>query len=182
MLFRTALTIAALIILSGCAPSRFYLNLTPQPPVAQNVISQAIPVTVTILDARSNTAFGKRGDADLLSNQDLPGVLRAALATHLQQRGYAVRDAADTDTANLTVSIRTLAINAQMNKWDAKVDLAAHVTKANAEYKANYAVEKEGKVVLTPSAKDSETWLNQTLNEALAKMFSDGSLLKFLGQ
>lgn len=179
---RTAFAALIVVLTSACAPSRFYISLAPQPPAAPAVTAVAIPVVVSVEDARSNPAFGKRGDADLLSNQDIPTVLRTALVTNLQQRGYSVRDTADADTVGITITVRTLTLNAQMNKWDAKAELGARVNKGMSDYKGNYAVEKEGKVVLTPSVKDSETWMNETLNEALAKMFSDGNFMKFLAQ
>lgn len=97
-LFR-ALVVVAIASLSGCALTSEHIDLNYTPATDAQAVpgASSIPVTVVISDVRSTTdrvsskvnGYGQEMGA-IISNQDVPGLVKNALETEMHDRGYPI--------------------------------------------------------------------------------------------
>lgn len=179
-LLRSTCWLALVMGLAACAPSRHLITLAPQTPAATSQASGVHSISVHVADGRESATIGKRGDAVLYTEQDVPALLHKTVSDGLAQRGFTVGAAPGSN--NLFLTLSSLTFEAGGGKWVAKTEVSARAVRSGGEYKANYRIERDKQAVLTPGAKESEEIINEALSAVLSKLFNDQDLLTFLSQ
>lgn len=174
------LMVAVVVGLTACAPTRQLINLTPAIAADGAAATADLSITLQVQDERSDPLLGRRGDITLYTEQNVAQLLHDALVPALAARRIQVT--AGAGPRSLTVLIKSLKLESASGKWTAKAELGSGAQNGNAQYKANYRVEKDKKSLLNPGPGEVERVLNELLNEALLKLVNDAGLVAFLSK
>jgi len=183
-----ALTIAS-ALLTGCAFSPQQANLQPTVNIISSSEGQGIIVAIRVVDERPSKSLGRRGDgfgaaAEITSSVDLEAIIKDQISSALTARGFIINSTNVASDTQLTVEIRMLQYSTFQNSWTGGVQvqgtLKASASKAGNNYEKMYRYDREESVIIVPTAKMNEEWLNATLSEVLNKLLSDENLIKFL--
>lgn len=180
MLMMRTVFVAIVVGLAACAPTRQAVNLSPQLPEGGTLAPVAVNAALQVQDERSEAMLGRRGETTLYTEQNVSQVLHEALVPALAARRIQVVTSQSDRT--LTVVVKSLKLESGSGVWTAKAELASVARNGNAQYKANYRVEKDKKALLNPGAREVENVLNDVLSNALLKLVNDVGLVEFLSK
>ncbi|KMP11184.1 hypothetical protein UZ36_05250 [Candidatus Nitromaritima sp. SCGC AAA799-C22] len=185
------LSAAILIILifsSSCA-QRHYITIDPHVPVTSKNIGHSKPVGLTVTDARSGNSIAQwKGrfyvrKFSVSPASDLTDSMREKVSEGLFRMGFHPRRIERETTRTLHVDILRLkgAYKEKLPALSVRIQAALRARCSNRDnrYSATYSDKKHLKSV-PASTFPNENLINDTLAEALGKMFNDKKLLSCL--
>lgn len=189
---RTLVTVlASAFVLSGCAFAKQQANLAPTVSVVESTQGQGMTVAVRVVDERPSKSLGRRGSAygaaaEITAVQEVAVVVQQQVVDGLKKKGFTIIDYAPGQPRNLTVEVRFLDYSTSQGMFTGGVNIRGAL-KASAQrdgqtYEQLYRSDKEERVVVVPTAKTNEQWINTALSEVLQQLFNDQGLMTFLAQ
>ena len=187
---RLLLISLSILIASGCAFNPQKANLTPNVNVTNSSIGNNTSVFVNVLDERVDRSLGRRGTAygaaaEITAEQDLAEVVKSEITRGLSHQGFIIADRASAQVT-LTIEVRALDYSTSQGFWTGGVHikgaLKGRAEKESNQYEKMYRYEKEERVVVVPTAKTNERWINEALSETLSQLLEDTELLFFLAK
>lgn len=186
-----ALCMLSQLFLVGCAFNPQQVELTPQVAVAASNQGKSIALGIKVLDERSSNALGHRGAgpgwgdaAEITLKQDLAVTAHQQVVSGFTSKGFVPGDFNSVQGPKLSVEIRELEYTTSQGFWTGGVHvkgaLKAVATKGGASYDRLYRVEKEERVIVSPTAESNQALINTAFSELLAQLFADEKLIAFL--
>lgn len=177
--------------LAGCAYIDQNLRVDPQINVVDENIGKGKKIAVRTLDERSEQLIGKRGvqffpGGKISNNQDLAEVLKNVVLLGLRKKGFEPVGDNESDLLMKT-ELRSLSYNTSMGLWTggnigtAMVKVIA-TQPSGKTYEKTYRSEKVIRTAFIGSQETNAKVVNESLNEALKKVFEDKDLMQFLTQ
>jgi len=185
----TALWALAGFVLAGCAFTTGHVDLAYQPTeTAQKVATaDSPPVTVQVVDRRSTQVVGQKINgfgmktADIVSNNDVPAVIKSALDTELSSRGFASATGGDVVVANLDNlqnqfkvgffsgdSIGTVQMEVIVKRPDGSIAYDRSITGQSKDWAEIFTEE------------NAEKQLNAAIQDAVKNLFNDSNFIDAL--
>lgn len=189
---RTLVTVlASAFVLSGCAFAKQQANLAPTVSVVESTQGNGMTVAVRVLDERPSKSLGRRGTAygaaaEITSVQEVAVVVQQQVVDGLKKKGFSTADFAPNQARSLTVEVRFLDYSTSQGFWTGGVNIRGALKvvaqRDGQTYEQLYRSDKEERVVVVPTAKTNEQWINTALSEVLQQLFNDQGLMTFLAQ
>lgn len=176
-------------LVGGCAFNSQTANLAPRTVVASSTEGRNVAVGVRVLDERPSKSLGRRGSgygpaAEITAAQDLAVIVSDQVKDALRKKGFQPVAYSPSENVGLTVEIRLLEYSTSMGFWTGGVHmrgaLKAVAHRGSESYENLYRVEREDRVVVTPTASSNEVMINDALTELLSQLAGDSSLIRFL--
>lgn len=186
---RITVLLITLLALSGCGLSPQLIQIHPELARAAENLGQNTAVNLSVVDQRSNAAFGTRGglykDTALIRPaEDFTTIIASALKQALQERGYNAYNPGD-DAMALDIRVARLdyvpEAGSVVNKVEVNAEIQAIAQNASGDrYTGTYKTGNTYEQPLTPSASRNEQMINEVLQRALDKVLADTALHAFL--
>ncbi|RRJ83696.1 YajG family lipoprotein [Aestuariirhabdus litorea] len=175
------------LLMAGCALSPQQVALSPKIDLPSGAPYARGSVSVTLFDERSNKVIGTRGGAyakssTLTLKDDFPRTLAREVERTLQSMGFEVDDQNPLIRFNLYLD--RLSYQVPEGTYVSQVDLSAAVRaellRGNQRFQGRYEAQSQNRVVSAPDEEKNSALINEVVNTALNRLFSDRSLLDFL--
>lgn len=175
--------------LAGCAFAPQQANLNPLVDVASSNDGNGTAIALRVTDERPSKSLGHRGSAygpaaEITSSQELAAVVQQQLIDGLKKKGFEIVDFDLEKNPNLSVEIRLLEYSTSTGFFTGGVSVKGAVKvvarRGSESFERLYRSEDEKRVVVVPTAKTNEQWLNTALEDVLDQIFEDIGLLRFL--
>jgi len=189
---RTTLLAVSILLLAGCAFTPQEAQLTVATQVDKADIGKGREVYVHVVDERTTTEIGRRGNgvmdgAAITTTQDIAALFRDAVKAGITNKGFVVVPDASGSTRQLRVDIRTLEYEMSMGFWSGGVHTRAALKatvlhNGAAQYDNLYRDEAEDRVQFVPGAKANDERINMVIDGVITKLFADEQLLSVLAR
>lgn len=177
--------------LAGCAYIDQNLRVTPQIVIEEMNIGKGKQVALRSVDDRSEQLIGKRGvqyfpGGKISTEQDLSDILKDAFIVGLRKKGF-VPVGENESTLLVKVELRSLSYDTAMGFWTGG-NIGTAVVKVIATqptgktYEKTYRSQKEIRTVFVGSQETNAKVINESLANAINKVFEDRELLDFLAE
>lgn len=169
------MTMSLLISLPASANAlKLHLDMPPVPQQATN----GITILLTVTDQRPSSIPGLTVDGDALRiTNDLPELIRQAVSTALQQKGYQLVDGKQAARRTLHIELATLSYQAEKkflrSQIHVEVVLRAIVTHGRHTLNKSFHGKNAYEVALSPSDTENSRMLSETIAHALDSMLND---------
>lgn len=181
-------TLLCCLFLASCAftPHDVTLSLT-QPEVADPQVGEGTMLRLRILDERDEAELGNRGAgisvAEVTAGDLMPEFTRVVREGFLA-KGYELTDRVSDADAELDISLRSVKFDETSGFWTVGANVAVTIL-ANAEvgqddYRQTYRVADEERQFAVSTGGGIDESINAALNEAIARLFNDQELDRFL--
>ena len=186
---RAGLGVALLACMSGCAFTPQQATLAPAVNIVTSAEGKGVPVALRVVDERSSKSLGRRGTAygaaaEITSAQDVAVIVQQQMIDGLKKKGFEPLDYDEGKSPRMTVEIRMLEYSTAQGFWTGGVQIQgamkAIASKNGKMYEHMYRSEKKERVVVVPTAKTNEQWINSALSDVLNQLFEDSGLFTFL--
>lgn len=180
--------ITSCLFLASCAftPHDVALALN-EPEIADPDVGEGTTLRLRILDERDETNLGNRGAGISVAEVSATGLMdefTRVVQNGFVAKGYALTDDAAQADADLDIALRALKFDETSGFWtvgaQVAVTILADAEKGDDDYKQSYRVSNEERQVAVSSGGGIDESINGGLNAALAKLFSDHELDRFL--
>jgi uncharacterized lipoprotein YajG len=188
-MIRNIAVLSSLALLMGCAFTPQKAALAPTVNVMQSSEGQGTTVAVRVVDERPSKSLGRRGTAygaaaEITSEQDVATVVYAQIADGLKKKGFTVVDYKTDADPTLSIELRLLEYSTSQGFWTGGVQvqgaMKAVAKRKGKEYEQMYRIDNKERVVVVPTAKTNEGWINAALGEIIGQLFNDKGLFGFL--
>lgn len=178
-----------LCLASGCAFNAQTVKLSPAMSLLPSDYGKGKEVVLSVVDERPKQAIGNRGGAygagaEITSIDDVNGVIREKVREGLSAKGFQVVPGLTPARTSMKVEIRSIDYSTSVGFFTGGVHTRAAFKgickNGRGEYENLYRQESEERVVMVPTAETNEQWINQTVGQALEKIFRDQQMLECL--
>jgi uncharacterized lipoprotein YajG len=187
---RVALCAALLVLMQSCALSPQTVVVKPDVRVASMPIGRSRPVAVTTRDQRRDTSLGARGglytSAELTTDERMVQSINQEVVTVLQSWDYAAVPASMGNSGMPAFVVEVLSLDYQRpastvaGDVTVKCRIAVRVEKGSAYFEGEYSSRRTEQVPVMPTAEVNKRLVNETVSQALQRMFQDPKLQRFM--
>lgn len=178
--------ISFLLVSCAFTPHDVSLSLSP-PTIADPTVGEGTNLRLRILDERDEAELGNRGAgisvAEVTAGDLMPEFTRI-VRDGFVAKGYNLTNNPDQADANLDVALRSVKFDETSGFWTVGANVAVTILvdaeKGNNDYKNTYRVTGEERQFAISTGSGIDESINAALNSALAKLFSDHELDRFL--
>ncbi len=173
--------------LGSCTYPPQVIRLHPTLPVPSAAANAAHEVVLVTRDARPSLEIGRRlsgsrDEAAITTDTDIAALLQTQMTEILQSKGYRV--VASGPVPTLEVELKELSYRAYDDAGQRKVKIQAVletlIKNGPQTFRNTFQAQQEQKVFVEPAAKSNETWINETLADALKAVANDSRLYPHL--
>ncbi len=177
-------------LLTACATPSHRIELTAEPALSPADVGGDRSLNLLVRDLRPQAEFGRPrqaadGESVIYTEQDVAGVVAAALDRGLQAKGFRPRQTAELDRRGVQVDLKVLQRQLEGSQFvaEALLELVAvnESGRPGRRFEAQYrARQSEWRPLDGPLV--SERVINGALNRALNQLLEDEKLLDFLAR
>ncbi|WP_426416061.1 YajG family lipoprotein [Aestuariirhabdus sp. LZHN29] len=184
---RIPLLLIVALLTGGCALSPQTVELDPKITLAGEAPYVRGSASVTVFDERTNKVIGSRGGVYAnSSNLTLADDFSTSVAREAERALQGMGLEIDHQNPLLIVNIYLdgLSYRVPDGNYVTQVDLSAslrtELQRGNQQFSGRYQAQSQHRVVKAPDDEKNQELINDVVNSALNRMFSDRSLLDFL--
>ena len=190
-LTKFALLCAALsLTVFGCAFRSQTVTLEPSVDVSSQSIGNQQTIVVQVVDERTNTELGRRGNgalrgAAIKTDADIEAVFSESIINNLRTMGY---NAVPADTPGtgvvMRVDVRSIEYETSSGFFTGGVHargaMKVTATRNQTSYDRLYRVDEEKRTVVVPGANANSRQINTTVSALIQELFDDPALFDFI--
>lgn len=187
---KSALSLTLIILfMSGCAFTTGHVNLAYQPSgTAQKIATADSPhVVVQVADRRSTKLVGQKINgfgmktADIVADNDVPDLIRSAIDTELNNRGFAQGSGGNTVSVALDNVQNQFTVGFFSGDATADVQMQVTVKKSDGSVAYDRMINGHAKDWVEVAREgNAETTLNAAIADAVTNLFNDAAFLDAL--
>ena len=178
------------VFTSSCALSPQTVVVKPDVRVASMPIGRGRPIAVTTRDQRRDAAMGERGglykSAELTTDERMVQSLNQSVVTVLQSWDFAAVPASMGKPSMPTFVVEVLGLDYQhpastvAGDVTVKCRISVRVEMGADFYEGEYTSRRTEQVPVMPTADINKRLVNETVSQALQRMFQDSKMQRFL--
>jgi len=181
--------IVAILPLTGCAFTTGHVDLSYQPMTKVTKVAQpdSPSVNVEVSDKRPNPVVGEKINgfgmktADIVSNNDIPALLKSAFETELNSRGFTAGRNGNTVHVQLDNFQNQFTLGFASGDATASIGMDVSIVRADGAVPYKQYITAQTKDWIEVAGEDNaQRMLDAALHDAVAKVFNDNAFIDAL--